>query len=71
VDQHFGDTEAIGDQARMRPPRPAEAIERVAGHVVAALDGDFLDRVGHVLDRDPDESVGDVLGRSPATDLSG
>ena len=41
----------------------AEAVERVARHVIAALHGNLLDRVRHVLDRDLDEAVGDFLRR--------
>ena len=48
----------------MLPARAAEAVERVAGHVVATLHGDFLDRVGHVLDRDLEEAGGDLHRRA-------
>src|SRR5262249_29501074 len=48
----------------------AEAIERVARDVVAALHGDLLDRVGHVLDRDLDESVGDLLRGSSVSNVA-
>ena len=47
----------------------AEAIERVARHVIAALHRNLLDRVRHVLDRDPDEAVGNLLGFSVAADF--
>ena len=47
----------------------AEAIERIAGDVIAALHGNLLDRVRHVLDRDLDESVGDFFGLA-AVDLA-
>ena len=62
MDQHLGHAERIGDQAGVLAAGAAEAIERVARHVVAALQGDFLDRVRHVLYRDPDETVGRVFG---------
>ncbi len=42
----------------------AEAVERVLGDVETALDRDLLDRVRHVLDRDLEEAVGDLLGRA-------
>ena len=51
VDQHGPDAERVGDQAGMLAAGAAEAVERVFGHVVAALDRDLLDRVRHVLRR--------------------
>ena len=49
----------------------AEAVERVLGDVVAALDGDLLDGVRHVLDGDAEEAVGDLLRRAAVADLAG
>ena len=69
MDQHLGHAERVGDEARMLSARAAEAVERIAGHVVAALHRDLLDRVRHVLDRDLDEAVGDLLGGLAAADL--
>ena len=60
VDEDAADAERIGDQAGMLPARPAEAVEGVAGHVVAALDRDLLDRLGHVLHGDHQETLGDL-----------
>jgi hypothetical protein len=40
----------------------AEAVERVAGDVIAALHRDLLDGVGHVLDGDAEEAFGDSSG---------
>ena len=40
----------------------AEAIEQIAGDVIAALHRDLLDGVGHVFDRDGDEAFGDLFG---------
>ena len=51
------------------PPAPPKQLQRVAGDVVAALHRDLLDRVGHVLDRDLDEAVGDLFRRASAADL--
>ena len=62
MDQHLGHAERICDQAGMLAAGAAEAVECVARHVVTTLQGDFLDRVRHVLDRDPDETVGGVFG---------
>ncbi len=69
MDQHAGHAERIGDQAGMLAAGAAEAIERIARHVIAALHRNLLDRVGHVLDRDPDEAVGDFFGLPPAADF--
>jgi hypothetical protein len=71
MDQHLAHAERIGDEARVLAAGAAEAVERVARHVVAALHRNFLDRVGHVLDRDPDEAVGDVFGRAAIAGLVG
>src|SRR5262249_41613091 len=62
--------ERIGDQARMLAASAAETIERIAGDVVAALYGNLLDGVRHVLDRDRDEAVGNLLRAPPTADLA-
>ena len=62
MDEHRRHAERIGHQAGVLTAGAAEAVERVAGHVVAALHRDLLDRVGHVLDRDLEEAGRD-LGR--------
>ena len=49
----------------------AEAVERVAGDVVAALHGDLLDRLRHVGDGDLQKPVGDLLRRAAVADLAG
>ena len=41
----------------------AEALQRVAGDVVAARDRDLLDRIGHVVDGDADEALGHLVRR--------
>ena len=58
VDEHPCHAERIGDQTGVLPARAAEAVEDIFGDVVAALDRDLLDGVGHVLDRDLQEPVG-------------
>ncbi len=58
-----GHAERVGHQAGMLAAGAAEAVEGVFGYVVAALDRDLLDRVGHVLDRDAQEALGHLLGR--------
>ena len=61
MDQHARHAERVGDQAGVLAAGAAEAIERIARHVVAALHRNLLDRVRHVLDGDLDEAVGDLL----------
>ncbi len=62
MDQHLGHAQRVGNQTGVLAAGAAEAVERIARHVVPALHRDFLDRVRHVLHRDLDEAVGDVLG---------
>jgi hypothetical protein len=69
MNQHAGHTERIGDQTSVLATGAAKAIERVARHIVAALHGDLLDRVGHVLDRNLDEAIGDLFGAAPGADI--
>ena len=70
MDQHLGHAERIRHQAGVLAAGAAEAVERVARHVVAALHRDLLDRVRHVLDRDLDEAVGDLLAGAAVADLA-
>src|SRR5580704_15044553 len=69
MNEHAGHAERIGDQAGMLAAGAAETIERIAGHVVAALHGNLLDRVRHVLDRDLDEAVGNLFAAATVADL--
>ncbi len=66
MDEDCRHAERIGDEAGMLSASPAEAVERIARHVVPALHGDLLDRVRHVFDGDRDEAVGDRF-RTPAS----
>ena len=50
------DAERFGDLRRVLTAGAAEAAEREARDVVAALHGDLLDRVGHALDGDAHEA---------------
>ena len=63
MDQHCRHAERIGDQAGMLSSGAAEAVQRIAGNVIAALDGDLLDRLRHIGDCDLDEPVGDFFRR--------
>ena len=71
VDQHRFHAERVGDEAGVLAAGAAEAVEQIARHVIAALDGDFLDGVGHVFDGDGDEAFGDLLGRLAVADFGG
>ena len=51
----------IGDPARMLPASAAEAGQRIKGHVVAAGDRNLADRCGHIVDRDGEEALGNLL----------
>ena len=70
MDQHRGHAERVGHQTRVLAAGSAKAIERIARHVIAALHGNLLDRVRHVLHGDLDEAVGDRFRRL-AADLPG
>ncbi len=61
VEEYALDAQGIGDEAGVLAAGAAEAVERVLGDVVAALHGDLLDRVRHVLDGDAQEALGDLF----------
>ena len=61
VDEHARHAERVGDETGVLTAGAAEAVERVARHVIAALHRNLLDRVRHVLDGDLDEAVGDLF----------
>ena len=69
MDQHRLHAKRIGHQTGMLSACAAKAVEQVSGHVIAALHRDFLDGVGHVLDRDCDETLRHGLGRASVSDL--
>ncbi len=62
VDEDRLHAQCIGHQAGVLAAGTAETGQRVFSHIVAALDGDLLDGVGHVTDRDFDESFGHLFG---------
>ena len=62
VDEHLGHAERVGDGAGVLAAGPAEHVQDVPGHVVAALHRDLLDRVGHVRHGDLDEARRHLLG---------
>ena len=61
----------IGHQAGMLATGTAEAVQRIAGDIVAALDGNLLDRLDHIGNRDTDEAVCHLFGASVITDPRG
>ena len=54
--------QGVGDQACVLAPGATETVEGVSGDVITALHGNLLDGVGHVLDRDFQEPLGDLFG---------
>ena len=70
VDQHSRDRQRVGDVAGVLAAGAAEAVERVAGHVISARDRDGLDRLGHLGDRNRQKSIGDRLLAPPVADLA-
>ncbi len=70
MDQHRLDRQRVGDVAGVLAARAAEAVERIARDIIAARDGNLLDRLGHLGDRDGDEAVGDLLRAAPVADFA-
>ena len=70
MDENGFDAQRIGDQASMLATGRPKAVQDISGDVIAAFDRDFLDRVGHVLNRDADEAVGDIFGGALRANLS-
>ena len=71
VDEDRLHAQHVGDEAGVLRARAPEAVEHVGRDVVPALDRDLLDRVGHVVDGDLDEPVGDLGRRALVADLLG
>ena len=69
VDQNRAHAQRIGHEAGVLAARAAETLQGVVGHVIAALHGDFLDGVGHVLDGDADEAFRHFFGRAGVASL--
>ncbi len=67
MDQNLCHAQCIGDQTGMLPPGPTKALQRIFSHVIATLDGDFLNRIGHVFDRDFQESLSNLFGAARLT----
>ena len=63
MEQDRIDAHGIRDSARMLPACAAEADERVFGRIVAALDRDLFDRLGHVEVSDGEEAFSGFFRR--------
>src|SRR2546428_11150596 len=71
MDEDPRHAERVGDEAGVLPRRAAEAAQRIARDIVAALHRDRLDRVRHIADRDLHEAFGDRLRASTVAYLLG
>ena len=63
--------EDVGDRTGVLAAGAAEANQRVAGDVAAALHRDLADRVRHIVDGDGEETVSDFFRRAAVADLGG
>ena len=70
MDEDGRNRQGVSDIAGVLTACAAEAIERIARHVVAARNRNRLDRLGHFGDRDGEKSVGDRLGLPPIADVA-
>ena len=71
MDQHALHRQRIGDEAGMLAAGAAEGVEQIFRDVVATLHRDLLDGVGHVLDGDGQEPLGDLFRRAAVAELLG
>jgi hypothetical protein len=69
MDEDARHGEGVGHEAGVLAGGAAEAAQGIARDVMAALHGNMLDRIGHVADRDPDKTLGDLLGTAAVLDL--
>ena len=49
MDHHPRHAQGFGHQTGMLPSRPTKALKRIGRDIMAALDANFLDRIGHIL----------------------
>ena len=61
----------VRDPTRMLSAGAAETVKRVLRHIITALHRNLLNRVRHVLNRDPQKPLGDRLGRHLLAGLVG
>ncbi len=55
----------------MLAARAAKTVQKIAGHVIAALHGNLLHRIGHVFDRNGDEAFRHGFRRASIANLFG
>ena len=60
----------IGHETGMLSARATKAVERIARHIIAALDGNFLDGLDHIGNRNADETIGNGFRRTAIADFS-
>ena len=53
----------VGDETGMLAASTAKTLQGIIGYIITALHRDFLDRIGHILDRDTQESVRQLFRR--------
>ncbi len=70
MDEDGRNRQGVGDVAGVLAARAAEAIERIARDVVAPRNRNRLDRLGHLGDRNGEESVGNRLRLPPIADVA-
>ena len=63
MDKDLLHTQGIGHQAGVLPAGAAEAAQHIFRDVIAALDRDLFDRIGHVFNGDGQIAFGDGLHR--------
>ncbi len=68
MDQDRRDTERVRCQAGVLTTGATETGQRVMRDIVAALDTDLLDGIGHVLDRDGKEAIRHLFRRAAIAD---
>ena len=65
MDEYALHTQCIGNKTGMLTARTAKAVHGVFGHVIAALDADFLDCIGHVFHSNSQKTFSDFLNGQP------
>jgi hypothetical protein len=71
MNENLGHSQRVSYETSVLAAGTAEAIEAVTRHVVSALDRNLLDRVGHILDRNLDEAIGNLFAPPAGADLVG
>ena len=69
MDHHPRHAQGFGDQTGMLPSRPTKALKRVGRDVMAALNANFLDRIGHILHGNIQKALRHIFSRPLQTML--